>query len=117
MESGEPKKMTNVLKAGFLKKRSKYLHLWKTRFCILTKKFFFAFTGIEKDTDCTMTLELEKCKDCWNTDEDIGKHNSFSIRTNNMLYYFMAENENERNEWISLIKANLSVDDEQLIKE
>ena len=104
MESNEPKKMSNVLKAGFLKKRSKYLHLWKTRFCILTTKFLFAFTGIEKDTDS-------------NTDEDLGKQNSFSIRANNMLYYFMAENENERNEWINMIKGHLSVDDKHLIKE
>ena len=29
----------------------------------------------------------------------------------------MAENENERNEWINMIKGHLSVDDEQLIKE
>lgn len=115
MESIETKKLSNVLKAGFLKKRSKYLHLWKTRFCILTTKFLFAFTGIEKDTDCTMTLELEKCKDCWNTDEDLGKQNSFSIKSTNMDYYFMAENEKEQNEWISLIKENINSD--ELIKE
>ena len=46
------------LSTQFLQKKSKYMHLWKTRFCILTNHYLFAFTGIENDADCTMALLL-----------------------------------------------------------
>ena len=64
---------SKVLKTGFLKKRSKYLHLWKTRFCILTNKHLFAFTGIEKDADCTMTLLLENCIETKKAENELRK--------------------------------------------
>ena len=99
---------SKVLKTGFLKKRSKYLHLWKTRFCVLTDKPLFAFTGIEKDADCTMTLLLDNCKDVNNTDQDLGKENTFSINATNLTYYFQAENEKERNEWKSTLEHIIS---------
>ena len=98
----EPK--GQVIKCGFLLKRSKYLHLWKTRFCILTNHYLFEFTGVEKDADCTMTLLLEDCIDVKDSDKEIGKSKSFCIKTKkNVMYYFRVEEENERDQWIASI--------------
>lgn len=99
---------SKVLKTGFLKKRSKYLHLWKTRFCILTNKHLFAFTGIEKDADCTMTLLLENCIETKKAENELRKEFTFSVNTNNLIYYFQAENEKEQNDWVTLIDNQLN---------
>lgn len=102
----ENNSLSKVIKSGFLKKRSKFLHLWKTRFCVLTNKYLFAFTGIEKDADCTMTLELKDCKDVSQAD-DIGKDFAFKLTEKSLVYYFQAENEQERNQWIKMITNNI----------
>lgn len=103
----DSKPASKVLKTGFLKKRSKYLHLWKTRFCILTNKYLFAFTGIEKDADCTMTLPLENCIESKKAENELGKEFTFAVNTNNLIYYFQAENEKEQNDWVKLIDSQI----------
>lgn len=92
-----------IIKHGFLKKRSKILHLWKTRFFILNEKYLFAFTGVEKDADCTMVMLLENCTDIRVCDSEIKKENSFCIRFNGTNYFFRARSEEDRSDWIEKI--------------
>ena len=117
-----------VLIYGFLKKKSKYLGLWKTRFFILTNHYFFAFTGVEDDADCTMALNVlninsvEQVKNTKNggnieseeenkiENEKETKNHIFALRCNNNSYFFKAENKNILDIWISnisiVIKSN-----------
>ena len=105
----QTKKRHKIVKHGFLKKRSKILHLWKTRFFILNEKYLFAFTGVEKDADCTMTMLLENCDEIRTCDAEIKKDNSFCIRASNVNYYFMAKSEEDRRDWIEKISKYCGV--------
>ena len=96
-----------------MQKRSKYIHLWKTRFFILTQRYLFAFTGVENDADCTMALQLN------NVDSVSLKNTSqkeFVVKTLSGNYYLRAENNNIRERWVSEInKALKSNKSESLI--
>ena len=98
-------KKRNVIIYGFLQKRSKYIHLWKTRFFILTYNYLFAFTGVENDADCTMALDLNNITEV----SEISSHNTnkkeFIIKTNTVEYFFRGENENMRTKWIEQINT------------
>ena len=81
-----------VIIYGFLQKRSKYIHLWKTRFFILTNHYLFAFTGIENDADCTMAIELSSIKEVSEVECKKDTKKAFVIRTLSTNYFFRAEN-------------------------
>ncbi len=89
-----------VIIYGFLQKRSKYIHLWKTRFCILTNHYLFAFTGVENDADCTMALLLSNVNSI-HIVKGYKKRFVFSIQCENRNYYFGAENRKIMNKWIN----------------
>ena len=59
------KEKLNIIKMGFLNKRSKYLKMWNKfnilksrRYIILTNKNMFSFINDEKSADCTMNLKI-----------------------------------------------------------
>ena len=89
----------NVIIYGFLQKRSKYIHLWKTRFFILTNNYLFAFTGIENDADCTMALDLLSILEVTDVESNSETKKTFVIRTINANYFFRAEKEAISNKW------------------
>ena len=89
----------NVIIYGFLQKRSKYIHLWKTRFFILTNNYLFAFTGIENDADCTMALDLLSILEVTDVESNSETKKTFVIRTVNANYFFRAEKEAISNKW------------------
>ena len=88
-----------VIIYGFLKKQSKYMKLWKTRFFILTNHYLFAFTGIENDADCTMALDLSTILTIEEIEEKEGKKNVFVVRCPTINYFFKAENEDIKKKW------------------
>ena len=92
-----------VIKTGFLQKRSKIFKFWNSRFCILTETYFYTYKGIEKNSECTNAIALSAIINIINSENDY--KNSFLIKTNdNISYYFIASDNNERNEWINTIK-------------
>ena len=88
---------------GFLQKKSKYIHLWKTRFFILTNHYLFAFTGIENDADCTMALDLSTVINVEETESKKESKKGLVIRTisNN---YFLRADQYVVNKWIKEIR-------------
>ena len=90
-----------VIIYGFLKKQSKYLKLWKTRFFILTNHYLFAFTGIENDADCTMALDLSTILSVEeDKEEKENKKKIFIIKSATINYIFKAENEDIMKRWV-----------------
>ena len=94
-----------VIKTGFLKKRSKIFKFWNSRFCILTETYFFTYQGIEKNSECTNSIALSAIINVKNTENDY--INSFSIQTNNSILYFIAENNEIRNDWVNIINKTI----------
>lgn len=96
-----------VIIYGFLQKKSKYIHLWKTRFFILTDHYLFAFTGIENDADCTMALALTSVISVDETECNKNNKKGFVIRSISNNYFLRAE-EHVVNKWIKKIKENIN---------
>ncbi len=74
------------------------MHLWKTRFFILTNHYIFAFTGVENDADCTMVIELSTIKEVADVESKKEKK-AFMIRTDANNYFLRAENDDIMIKW------------------
>ena len=92
---------------GFLQKRSKYIHLWKTRFFILTNNYLFAFTGIENDADCTMAMNLKGVLEVVEIPNENKVKKEFEIKTINGNFFFRAESEEVMKRWLNELNAIL----------
>ena len=109
------KEKLNIIKMGFLNKRSKYLKMWNKfnilksrRYIILTNKNMFSFINDEKSADCTMNLKIINCSKVEISDDEINKENTFVLRDSERNYYFQADNEFERNKWVTSIRFSVS---------
>ena len=111
MEKEKPK--GKAICSGFLKKQSKYLGLWKTRFILLSTNYLFAFTGVEKDADCTMALAINQIDSVKIADEGSLKENTFIIKTSqpkNYLFQCFSDNPKyERDKWIEHIQNQINI--------
>ena len=99
-----PEPEGKVIIYGFLQKKSKYIHLWKTRFCILTNHYLFAFTGIENDADCTMALLLSNIIEVKEIIDKKSKKKIIILKCKKMDYLFRADNDLIYNKWMDNIK-------------
>ena len=97
----------NVIIYGFLQKKSKYIHLWKTRFFILTDHYLFAFTGIENDADCTMALALSSVISVDETECKKNSKKGFVVRSISNNYFLRAE-EHVVDKWMEKIKEHIN---------
>ena len=111
MKNDKPK--GRAICSGFLKKKSKYLGLWKTRFILLSTNYLFAFTGVEKDADCTMALKINQIEFVKKADKETEKENTFLIKSlEPKNYYFHCYSENptsERDKWIEHIQNQINI--------
>ena len=99
-----PEPEGKVIIYGFLQKKSKYIHLWKTRFCILTNHYLFAFTGIENDADCTMALLLSNIIEVKEIIDKKSKKKIISLKCKKLDFLFRADNDLVFNKWMDNIK-------------
>ena len=99
-----PEPEGKVIIYGFLQKKSKYMQLWKTRFCILTNHYLFAFTGIENDADCTMALLLSNVIEVREMIEKKSKKKIIALKCKKMDYLFRTDNDLIYNKWMDNIK-------------
>ena len=99
-----PEPEGKVIIYGFLQKKSKYVHLWKTRFCILTNHYLFAFTGIENDADCTMALFLSNIINIEETKDKKSKKKVLVLKCKKLDYLFRADEDAIYKIWLDNIK-------------
>ena len=96
------------------------------RFIVLTNKNIYSFTTDDLQADCTMNLILKNCKMGDVADDEMGKKGtlvssiSYTLKSINFLYqsiyneadgltyYFQANSELERNEWLRSINLEIS---------
>ena len=114
---GKENSSKNVIIYGFLEKRSKYIHLWKTRFFILTNNYLFAFTGIEDDADCTMALDLRNIIECVEINNEEKAKKEFEVRTIGTNYFFRAEKESIMKRWKDEINKVMKIKNMQSFKD
>ena len=110
----EKKPKGTVIIYGFLKKQSKYLMKWKTRFCILTNHYLFAFTGVENDADCTFAFNIINATGVEKVKEKDKNNYTFVIKSYEHNYYFRAEEDEFREIWINEINKLLKFNKRQM---
>ena len=93
-----------ILLTSFLEKRSKILHIWRNRFCVLTEKYLFTYKGTEKNSESTESINLSECTGVNNSDQYLRKTNTFGLIHRDRIYYFMCKNRNAQEEWIETIE-------------
>ena len=108
-------KTGKILLTSFLQKRSKLLHRWRNRFCVLTENYLLTYKSADINTDTSNIITLSECTSVGDADRTLDKRFCFELSNRNRTFYFQAKNEENKEEWIDTLtkilemkKSNLS---------
>ena len=101
-----------ILLSTYLQKRSRIFHFWRNRFCVLTERYFITYKGTEKNTSSTESINLSECTRVNNSDQYLGKSNTFELVHRNRSYYFMCRNKEAQEEWIEALEQIIELNNE-----
>ena len=104
-----------ILLTSFLQKRSKIFHIWRNRFCVLTDKYIITYKGTEKNSESTESINLSECTRINNSDQYLGKSNTFELVHRNRSYFFMCKNRETQEEWMQTIEQIIDMNNENQI--
>ena len=104
-----------ILLTAFLQKRSKIFHIWRNRFCVLTERYIISYKGIEKNSQSTESINLSECIRVNNSDQYLGKANTFELVHKDRSYYFICKNREVQEEWIEAIEQIIEINNENKI--
>ena len=101
-------KKENIIKTGFLYKKSKYLGNWKKRFIVLTDNYIFSYTDEKPDSECTMNLLLKDCYGPKNLEMENKNEYGFSFCNDGKIYCFKTNRLEEKHEWFTTLRDALA---------
>ena len=94
-----------AIKAGWLTKRGGRWKSWHKRWCVLASRGLFYFKT-QSDSKAAGVVVMRGCSvEDAALHEDISQDNCFCVRTPMRNYYFSAENEMEKMDWIDTLSA------------
>ena len=105
-----------ILLSTYLQKRSRIFHFWRSRFCVLTERYFITYKGTEKNSSSTDSINLSECTRVTNSDQYLGKSNTFELVHRNRSYYFMCKNKEAQEEWIEALEQIIELNNENRIE-
>ena len=105
-----------ILLSTYLQKRSRIFHFWRSRFCVLTERYFITYKGTEKNSSSTDSINLSECTRVNNSDQYLGKSNTFKLVHRNRSYYFMCKNKEAQEEWIEALEQIIELNNENRIE-
>ena len=105
-----------ILLSTYLQKRSRIFHFWRSRFCVLTERYFITYKGTEKNSSSTDSINLSECTSVNNSDQYLGKSNTFELVHRNRSYYFMCKNKEAQEEWIEALEQIIELNNENRIE-
>ena len=92
---------------GWLDKRSRFLHKWRSRFVILIKTHLITYSSENFKTVPTEKILLKYCKGIKSTYDEIKIHFTFKIIFKEECFYFKAKNSEDYNKWLKAITKAL----------
>jgi hypothetical protein len=92
-----------IIKEGWLEKRSRFLKGWRKRWIVLTPNYLCTFKTQGKLKDPTEQILLSEFNSILPADEELNKANTFKMMTFDREFYFAAESQESRDEWISVL--------------
>ncbi|KAH7647517.1 PH domain-containing [Cryptosporidium bovis] len=92
-----------IVKQGWLYKQSRFLKDWRRRWFVLTRNYLASFKDSGNLASPTESLKLSECLTVRSADEDTNRENAFRVDTPNRVFFLIAENPIEKEEWIGQI--------------
>ena len=91
------------IKKGWIYKRSRFLHKWRKRYCVISQKLLSSFKGEDISEIPTEQIPLFQCSGVRSAEDNTGKLYSFEIDNQGELFYFHCESEKDKDQWIGAI--------------
>ena len=76
----------DIIKEGWIVKRSKHLKSWRRRCLILTPQYLCTFKSQGEYRNPTEAIRLCECSTVKSADEDTGKENSFRVDSQGRVF-------------------------------
>lgn len=92
-----------IIKEGWLSKRSRFLKGWRKRWIVLTPTYICTFKGQGNYSDPTEQILLSEFNMILPADEELNKPNTFKMMTMDREFFFLADNQTDRDEWVSVL--------------
>eukprot|EP01095_Lingulamoeba_sp_RSL-Kostka_P006881 TRINITY_DN217_c0_g1_i1.p1 TRINITY_DN217_c0_g1~~TRINITY_DN217_c0_g1_i1.p1 ORF type:complete len:187 (+),score=51.62 TRINITY_DN217_c0_g1_i1:250-810(+) len=104
MNNNNNNKVPKVYKSGYLTKQGRVVRSWKRRWCVLTGDniIYYYKSRVDQEPAGAITLVGSKVTPSKRNDRKYG----FEIATSDRIYYIIADNLNEMDDWIN--KINLA---------
>ena len=93
-----------VLLSKYLQKRSKVLHMWNPRFCVLTEKYLITYKEKGNGSNSSKSINLAECTGVKNSDKALNKNYTFELFHKDRSHYFVCNDRITQDEWIKKIK-------------
>ncbi len=92
-----------VIKEGWLMKQSKVFKEWRRRWFVLTNTHLCSFKDQGQYINPTECLCLRECSTVKSADEETQRENSFRVDTPGRIFFLVADNYQEKENWIGHI--------------
>jgi PH domain len=98
-----PENFEVIIKEGWLEKRSRFLKGWRKRWIVLTPNYLNTFKTKKDLTDPTEQIPLSEFSSILPVGFEVNRPNVFKIQTTDREFFFNADNQTERDEWVSVL--------------
>ena len=105
----ENSKVGKILLTSYLQKRSKLLHRWRNRFCVLTENYLLTYKSADKNTESSNSITLAECLSVGDADKVLEKKYCFELVNKKRTFYFQAKNQENKEEWIDTLSKILEM--------
>eukprot|EP00826_Nyctotherus_ovalis_P065674 TRINITY_DN9659_c0_g1_i10.p1 TRINITY_DN9659_c0_g1~~TRINITY_DN9659_c0_g1_i10.p1 ORF type:complete len:143 (-),score=25.97 TRINITY_DN9659_c0_g1_i10:90-518(-) len=94
-----------ILKEGWLKKRSKYLKMWKRRWVVMTPTHIYTYKNYKRYINPTESISITSYRLQADALKNTKKEYTFGIVGDERTFYFQGENNEERKSWIKALES------------
>lgn len=90
-----------ILKEGWIEKRSRLLQQWRKRWAVLTPQYLYTFKERQAySSSPTESIRLATCSSVKSAEDDLRIDNTFRIDAQERTYFFRATDAGQKESWI-----------------
>ncbi|CAG9332529.1 unnamed protein product [Blepharisma stoltei] len=104
MERQDSENFDTIIKEGWIEKRSRFLKEWRRRWMVLTPRYLVSFKQQQAYREkATEKIRLSDCSTVKSAEEETKKDFAFRIDTRDRVFFFSAQDANDKETWIGSI--------------
>ncbi|CAD8212750.1 unnamed protein product [Paramecium pentaurelia] len=97
-----------IVKEGWMDKQSRFLKKWHKRWIVLTNFTLYTFKKQQQYNNPTEVIDLNQIVSIKQADDhELQKLNSITIQTHDSIFYLIVQDEQQQQQWISIISSQL----------